>query len=427
MEEDRRRRLLIIGGIVLLTIATIFVIYFLFFRSSETPPETTPPTFGTESGIRENISQARESDRTNQAGVFSPVARLRVLSEEPVSGAVALLTENAEIIRYNERETGHVFDIDLSDLATKRVSNTTIPRIYESLWAGDGSGLVLRYLADDNETIKTYYAALVEREDELREGETPYTLEGTFLQDNIIQFVLSPGKTRALWQTKTLQGSSFVTSNLDGTGMQTVFTTPFSEWIPQWFSSGTISLTTKASAYASGFSYTLPVSGGVQLSRTVGDIPGLTTLTSPAGRYVLYSEGTERSLSTFLYDSETGETIELAVSTMPEKCVWSSEEMLYCGVPNRQSATYPDAWYQGKIIFVDTIYSINPNTGRVAVLYSPLQTDSEEIDIYKPFISESGDYLIFNNKYDMSLWSFAIHSSAGNSFEGTAVPPGSGI
>lgn len=413
MEEDRRRRLLIIGGIVFFIIITIFVIYLLFFRSSKTPPETTPPTFGTESGIRENISQARENDRANRTGVFSPVARLRVLSEEPVSGAVALLEEtgpaSTETVRYSERETTHIFDISLRDLATKRVSNTTIPRIYESLWAGDGSGLVLRYLDDDNETIKTYYAALVERENELREGETPYTLEGSFLRDNIVQFVLSPGKTRALWQTKTLQESSFVTSNLDGTGVQTVFTTPFSEWIPQWFSNSTVSLTTKASAYANGFSYTLPASGATRPSRVVGEISGLTTLTSPSGRYILYSQGTERNLSTFMYDLETEEVTQLTVSTLPEKCAWSLEEVAYCGVPKTHpQVAYPDTWYQGRLLFTDSIFSIDPASGRARMLYSPEERDGETIDVYRPFVSESGNYLVFNNKHDMSLWAFLI-------------------
>src|SRR5690606_31240096 len=200
---------------------------------------------------------------------FSPVARLRILSEEPVSGATSILVaseadleDEIEIVRYNERATAHVFDVELSGLDKERISNTTVPRIYESLWTSGGEGVILRYLDDDNQTIKTYHASLIEKEEELREGETPFSLEGSFLPDNISQIVLSPTGEEIFWLTESIRGARGVISNPDGTNQSSVFSSDFTEWIPQWFSQNLLSMTTKASAIAEGFYYTMPRSSG---------------------------------------------------------------------------------------------------------------------------------------------------------------------
>lgn len=411
--DDRQRKILTIGGIILLLIVSILTLYFVFREPA--PTEEVPgPTFGETSGTREGTLQERENDRTANTGIFSPTARLRLLSEEPTSGATTIFIEQLneegrqEIVRYNERESAHVFDIELTDLEKERISNTTIPRIYESLWTNDGERVVLRYLDDNNQTVVTYSATLVE-EEEQTEGKTPYRLEGSFLQNDIVDLVVSPDKSEIFWFTKTLQESQGVISNPDGTNARVLFTSPFTEWLPQWHETGALTLTTKASGHASGFSYIVPLSTG-GLNRVTGDITGLTTLTSPSGEYVLYSEGTTSTLSTYLLNTETNESSELSISTLPEKCVWQNDEILYCGVPTTlASYAYPDAWYQGKILFSDNLYSIDPQTGRTSLLYSPENRDGEIIDVYKPLLSESGDYLIFNNKHDMSLWAFTIN------------------
>lgn len=410
--DDRQRKILAVGGIVLLLIASVLTLYFVFF-----PPtpgeEASNPTFGETSGSREGSREERENDRISSSGVFSPTARLRLLSEEPVAGATTLsdnlVGEEAprEIVRYNERATAHVFDIELTDLEKERISNTTVPRIYESLWTNNGARVILRYLDDDNQTIATYSAELVE-EEEQTEGKTPYRLEGNFLQNNIVSLLVSPDTSEIFWLTKTLQESQGFISDSDGTNSRVLFTSPFTEWLPEWHSTNTLTLTTKASGHAEGFSYFMPLTG--ELNRVLGDVTGLTTLTSPNGQYVLYSEGTARTLSTHLLNTETGTSSELSVVTLPEKCVWGSNETLYCGVPGTLSSdVYPDTWYQGKILFNDNLYAINPETSRATFVYSPENQDEEIIDVYKPFLSKSGEYLIFNNKHDMSLWAFTIN------------------
>ena len=285
----------------------------------------------------------------------------------------------------------------------------------------------MRYLDDGNQTIKTYFANLVEKEDELREGETPFDLQGEFLRDNIVQLVSSPDKSEIFWLTETLRDASGTISNPDGSNARAVFSSPFTEWLPQWYSSGAINMTTKASGYTAGYSYNTPIATGT-LNRTVGDITGLTTLTSPNGSYVLYSEGGKSGVETYVFNTETGESDRLFLRTLSEKCAWADNTTAYCGVPEAlESGVYPDVWYQGKTLFTDTIFEIDAGAGNARQIYSPIETDSEAIDIYKPFVSESGDYLIFNDKGNMSLWAFTLSNPDENPFRGNVIPNDAGL
>lgn len=396
-------------GIIVLLLVTFIAIYFLFFRKSPSEPTGTGPTLGEASGEREGVPIERDNDRRNNTGVFSPVARLRLISEESVAGATTIETdEEAEVVRLLERKTAHVFDVDLDSLEQARISNTTIPRIYEALWTAEGRGVILRYLTENNQTIKTYFANLEPKDRELREGETPYDLSGDFLPDNITHLVLSPNKSKAFWLTETLRNSQGTISNPDGSSAEAIFRSDFREWLPQWFSDNTISMTTKASGVAPGFSYNMPVSNG-SLDRNIGNIVGLTTLTSPDGKYILYSQSENQSIRTHIYNTESEESEQLLIRLLPEKCAWSDNSTLYCGVPNAIGGSlYPDTWYQGKILFTDSIFRVDAETNSARRVYSPHTDDGENLDIYKPFISESGKYMIFNNKGDMSLWAFTL-------------------
>lgn len=407
-EKEKRRRTFIIAGTVFLLVATLVAIYFIFFHKRPNDSSTESPTLGEESGDRFGDPLEREQDRKNGTGVFSPSAKLRLISEEPVAGAITIKHESGEIVRILERKTSHVFDVKLSSLEKDRISNTTIPRIYEALWGAEGKDVILRYLSENNQTIKTYYADLIKKDAEATENETPYSLSGKFLRDNITQIAFSPDKSKIFWLTETIRESQGVISNLDGSGMQAVFRSDYREWLPQWYNKNNISMTTKASGVAPGFSYTMPSSSGT-LSRSLGNVIGLTTLVSPSGRYILYSQSEDMNIKTYIHDTSSNTSTQVFIRLIPEKCVWRNDTILYCGVPNNmQNGLYPDIWYQGKTLFTDSIFRIDATTNTIKKIYSPDIEDDEAIDIYKPLISESGEYLLFNNKADMSFWAFTL-------------------
>ncbi|HVY54354.1 MAG TPA: hypothetical protein VHC46_01210, partial [Thermodesulfobacteriota bacterium] len=124
-------------------------------------------------------------DQTGDASSGGPIdlsgnqtgpARLRRISTVPTAGAVAFDVGSSTIIRYVERATGHVIETGSDSSSSDQISNITIPKIREALWATNGQNVVLRYLKDNEGTIRTFLGRI---------STTTKTIEGTFLADDI--------------------------------------------------------------------------------------------------------------------------------------------------------------------------------------------------------------------------------------------------
>ena len=112
-----------------------------------------------------------------------------------------------------------------------------------------------------------------------------------------------------------------------------------------------------------------------------------------------------------IYTVATGNIIESPLRTLAEKCVWGSfyKNMLYCGVPTqRDTASYPDDWYKGKVSFADSLWQMNVTTEEVTSLSSLLEQADRFIDAVNLQIDDRDDHLFFMNKTDLSLWSLDL-------------------
>ncbi|MCC7160551.1 hypothetical protein IT399_02440, partial [Candidatus Nomurabacteria bacterium] len=139
-----------------------------------------------------------------------------------------------------------------------------------------------------------------------------------------------------------------------------------------------------------------------------GGINGLTTLASPDGKSILYSDN---NLSLSVYHTDTKTTDVLGIRTLPEKCVWNKTSVsVYCGVPKSIiGSNYPDTWYQGEISFSDQIWKVNTQDLKSQILLDPLTVKGgEEIDGTKLMVDEAENYLFFVNKKDSFLWELEL-------------------
>jgi len=141
---------------------------FLPFGGGGVDRDVTPPTF------EDNISEVPDVIAAD-----IPPPKLRQLHDKPVSGIGVFGDSATSTIRFVERETGHVFEIGEEEAVSRRITNTTIPRIQEALFATKDSVLI-RYLADDSETLQTFAAQIMPAV--LGEGEGELT--GTFFPQN---------------------------------------------------------------------------------------------------------------------------------------------------------------------------------------------------------------------------------------------------
>lgn len=344
---------------------------------------------------------------TTTEGVYGRTSRFYQITDFAVAGA-AFLDDNREVaggsvieptfeiapsLRYVERSTGHIYQMYLDTKNSGTISNSTIPGVYEALFDSGANSIIYRYVSDDNKSITSFLAQLGGN--------------SSFLAPDILSISLSPQKNKFFSLTKNKDGSVGTTKSFnDGKTIQ-VFSSPFSEWLPQWVTGDSIYLTTKPSYLVEGNIFNLSIANGT-LTKLFGGVLGLTTLSDNTGNFVLYGESLKIGPKLNLFDIKKHTSVDLGVYGLPEKCVWSNDNIyIYCGLPNTIIGTqYPDYWYQGLTSFTDYFVKINTKTKGVSILAN--SQDETPIDAINLFLNKNEDKLFFTNKKDSTLWSLDL-------------------
>ena len=318
----------------------------------------------------------------------------------PLGGSVAKSTEFVPALRYAERATGNVYQTFADKIEERKLTSTVIPQVYEASFGEDS--ILMRYLKEDAKTIETFAGKLPK---EILGGDAvgPTEMEGSFLPENIIDLSLSPDKLLIFYLFKSGDNAVGITASAKGDQKNQIFSSPFTEWLSQWPNARMITLNTKPSSNSPGYLYSIDPSTK-RMTKILGGINGLTSLTSPSGKSVLY---TDSRLSLFAYDPSTKNSVSLGIRTLPEKCVWDKASIyLYCAVPkNIKGTNYPDIWYRGEVSFSDEVLKINTENGNTTKLADPAEFQSgEEMDGIKLSLDQAENYLFFINKKDSFLW-----------------------
>jgi len=357
------------------------------------------------------------SNATNTAPTASSSAslptipdRLREISTEPVSGfSIIDDKKNQQTnIHYILRSNGNIYEAYADSPEQKRLSNTTVPKVYESRWFPDGVRLVIRYLKDDNQNIQTFSVKINPATTTLNEFEGG--IDGNHLTDNIGSLVVNPAGDKLFYLTDNLNGASGFITKPTGLNAKLIFESPLVEWLVSWPKESTITLTTKPSANIAGYLYFLNSQTG-NFSRILGNINGLTTKTNSTATEVLYSDSSRGTPQLYLFNIKKGESKILPWNTLPEKCVWSNtdDKIIYCAVPkNFPTLDYPDAWYQGIVNFTDDIWMMNTDTGAATLVFDISRETNNNIDATDLTLDNNDNYLFFTNKTNLTLWSLNL-------------------
>lgn len=336
--------------------------------------------------------------------------KLRKLVQNPVAGFISFVIGSSTLVRYMEKETGNVFEIDMSlPGARTRITNTTIPRVKEALFGPKGDSVIARYI-DEGGSIRTF-SATIPNATSTEARRSGVELRGSFLNDGIRDAVLSP-KAARLFGLTAFGGSAIgVVSDLNGSKKSQVFGSIFSDWLPTWTSDQTILLVTRPAASVFGYAYTLDSSSG-SFKKIYGGALGLTALLGPDGKKLLVSEISEGlpSLKIFYLAGKNG--VFAGLQTIADKCVWATATTIYCAVPGnipRAERGYPDAWYQGLVSFSDSFWKIDSENLSTDMVSPISESAREDIDAINLFATKAGDYVFFLNKNDSSLWSLGLN------------------
>ncbi len=317
----------------------------------------------------------------------------------------APLTEFAPSLRYVNKATGNIYQTFADQIDERQFSSTIIPKVYEAYLGNNGESVIMRYLKDDYKTIETFVGALP-KEYLGADSSGKNEITSSFLPENISDVSISPDASKIFYLFNTGDSTVGVTLALQtGTKIQ-VFDSPFTEWLSFWPNNKMITVTTKPSVNVPGYMYAINPDKK-DFNKILSGIDGLTTLTSPDGKMVLYGDN---NLSLNIFNIGTGNSVLLGVKTLPEKCVWGpASDILYCAVPKSISqAQYPDSWYQGEISFSDALWKIDVASGNTTIIGDPASISGEEVDATKLALDSNQNYLFFINKKDSYLWEFSL-------------------
>ncbi|MFC1625287.1 hypothetical protein ACFL1O_00155 [Patescibacteria group bacterium] len=383
------KKALIITGIIVALII-IGLVWLFFFRE--------PPKEGEEKGFLDYLLPT-SSDKptpslptlpdysTGSPGTTTPPILIKgdliQLVSEPVAGAV--FNEELEKILYLKKTTGHLYEINPDGTARKQKTITTIPKIFETFWSQNSANAVLRYSDDETYTFLASFST---------------TTEGVFLPLNTSTTAVSPSGEKVFYLIKNEKAIG-ITSDFENKNKKELFELPFSEFLTDWPQKNIITLLTKPSAHTEGYLYKLHPQTG-SFIKLLGGIKGLTTLHSPFNGKIIYSQSSNDSLTT-----------NFGVKTLPEKCFFSQliENSIYCAVPRYlPTADYPDDWYQGQFFFSDNLWKIDLDSGATEMFFDPIANDPPAggFDIINLFSDTEENFLIFQNKKDLALWSLKI-------------------
>ncbi|MES2216112.1 MAG: hypothetical protein V4481_02340 [Patescibacteria group bacterium] len=369
-------------------------------------PFNRPPTSSSAASTTAPLVSAT-STPSNDTTV-AKVPGLRLISNTPVGGYGASTTAETTIVRWVDRGRGNIYEASGASLEIQTLSNTVVPRIYESAWNRNGTAFIASMLPENASTPTSVY---VELQKQISSSTTSYTLKGKNLPSNTLTYAVSPKGDKLVLLLD--EGSEAVgyTSTFSGQSLTRLFSTPLKQVTIEWPEESFMTLTTKPSYSQDGFLYFISSKTGT-MKKVLGPLAGLSTKVSRDGRFVLesYVEGTSHELHTSIYTVAKNASAVTGFVTLADKCVWGNfyKDVLYCGVPTQPpTGLYPDDWYIGSMSFKDKIWQANATTGELK-LVSALSGQNRSIDAYDLGLDRNDNYLFFINKDDLTLWSLDL-------------------
>ncbi|MEK7598855.1 MAG: hypothetical protein AAB474_00150 [Patescibacteria group bacterium] len=356
-------------------------------------PETTEP----ERGIFQRFSSSffgpgEEAPAPAEIKIpTEPEKRvLTLLSSEPIAGFA--VTKNG--VRFVLRQTGHVADIGPQGEEQTRISNTTIPKIFQAQdWSPDASRAILKYFVEgDVRIISAEFKAT--------------STQAVVLPASLTSLAWAPDRDRIVYLLPSENGSRTVGADPDNTKQKEITGSPFQDWEISWPEKNTLSYLSRPSGIALGFLFKYDLEKGI-FEKVIGGVYGLEAGWSPDGQKIIYSayDAGGQKPKLFFYDVKNKIAGDLETATLASKCVFAkTKKSVYCAADqNPPQALYPDEWLRGKVSFVDIFWEINLETGEKKIINS-----EGFFDINRIGISADDKFLYFSNKYDNSLWSLKL-------------------
>lgn len=231
------------------------------------------PTFGTFDTATKNAVIAFQTEHKLTAdgivgnGTKAKLNEVQGLSKDPKSFEPTVRQEERFTVRYQNKRNGHIFDLGVDDKTFEKVSGTTFVAVHEAFFGNNGESVVVRYA--NNDTISTYLGNIISQEDGTK------TMQGNFLAPDIPFVSINPDGSKLVYFEEINRRTRGYVVDLATKITTTVFDSKFSEWLPQFNGSEMFTLTTRASALSSGYSYKYNADEKDSFEKGIGGFPDL--------------------------------------------------------------------------------------------------------------------------------------------------------
>lgn len=236
---------------------------------------------------------------------------------------------------------------------------------------------------------------------QLNEMEERPTLVDQAPNENLVEIiwpkVFSPDIKKVVYQ----KNRELFTSDPSGKNQRTLVSDlRIKDIILKWPSANNIALASKPSGAIAGSLWFFDTRNS-NVSKIVSNLFGLEALFSPDGSSFVYSYTDQNGKNPMLgfHDKNGDQKIINNVSTLVDKCTWSTNSYIYCAVPKSwpDFAILPDDYYKNIFPTADDIWKIAAETGEKILILentgaiSNLAISEDENNIF--FISKENQYL----------------------------------
>jgi len=386
------RPLIITIGIVVVLLVLGLWVYLLLFGA----PKSSGEVF---SNLGFTIAQ-QEVTITPPANIPLPTTTvdttgeaLRQLTTRPVAGFTLLNTASSSVVRYIERGTGHMYEIDLSTGKEIALSRTTVPKTAEAVFNATGATVALT--SHDQYQTNVFVGTL---------GEA-INLEGIQLQPGAknIAFASDEDVLYTVTTNGTTQGYRH---NIETLSQTELFAFNYTNIDMGWGGDlAQIYLATKPAYNLEGYIYT--TEGGI-LTPAAPSAYGLSALYSNDELITTFTRG---GTYTSVVQTKEGQQRQLPILALKEKCVFDTftTNFIWCAAPlSTSNPQFVENWYKGITTSVDHLWLVDTQGGEAQLYANFEDLSGRTIDVSSISINNTGTALSFTNKLDHTLWLYDL-------------------
>lgn len=366
--------------------------------------------FGTPEGVNEvfvDLGLQREPTPIEPASNLTPVVdlapvsnKLTQLSTKAAIGFVYIEATEASTstpvkparLRYAERGTGHIYEIDFSNNTESRISGTTIAKAVSATFSDDGLAAVI--VAENTEGTSASlqaFGATSDKSISLPNNSRDFrfvsmtNLRYTLVEDHetvAYEMDWGDGTTKSLWRV------------------------PLTDIDTKWTDRGALVISRPAPWLKSGV---YSIENGT-LAHVVTPEYVLSAETEPSGRFLLYSyfdNGLGESVNYFM-DRDSSVTALSPLMAIPDKCTFILQNF-WCASSFETSAANRDVlndWYRGELSASDILWQGRAD-GSAVYVDDLSGLAGFDIDVTH-LIGTNDNQLFFINKTNNTLWVYKI-------------------